>query len=48
MLKSTAHIIEEAEVYVTLLREHAKKCDTFSLDELACDYMMDIVSAITM
>jgi cytochrome P450 len=48
MLESTAHIIEEAEVYVTLLREHAKKGDTFSLDELTCDYMMDIIGAITM
>jgi hypothetical protein len=48
MLESTAHIIEEAEVYVTLLREHARKGDTFSLDELTCDYMMDVIGAITM
>ena len=48
MLESTPHIIEEAEVYVSLLREHAKKRDTFSLDELTCDYMMDVIGAITM
>jgi cytochrome P450 len=48
MLESTSHIIEEAEVYVALLREHAKKGDTFSLDRLTCDYMMDLIGAITM
>jgi cytochrome P450 len=48
MLESTPHIIEEAEVYVALLREHAKKGDTFSLDRLTCDYMMDLIGAITM
>ncbi|KAL7776975.1 hypothetical protein CFE70_007395 [Pyrenophora teres f. teres 0-1] len=47
MLESTPHIIEEAEVYVALLREHAKKGDTFSLDRLTCDYMMDLIGAIT-
>lgn len=48
MLGSIPHIIEEAEVYVKLLREHAKKGDTFSLDRLTCDYMMDVIGAITM
>ena len=48
MLESTPHIIEEAEVYVALLREHAKKGDTFSLDDLTCDYMMDVIGSITM
>ena len=48
MLESTPHIIEEAEVYVALLRKHAKKGDTFSLDRLTCDYMMDLIGAITM
>ncbi|KAH7558362.1 hypothetical protein BM1_05634 [Bipolaris maydis] len=47
MLESTPHIIEEAEVYVALLREHAKKGDTFSLDDLTCDYMMDVIGSIT-
>jgi len=48
MMESTPHIIEEAEVYVGLLREHAKKGDTFSLDRLTCDYMMDLIGVITM
>ncbi|CAN9323061.1 unnamed protein product [Alternaria alternata] len=48
MLGSIPHIIEEAEVYVKLLREHAKKGDSFSLDRLTCDYMMDVIGAITM
>lgn len=37
MLGSIPHIIEEAEVYVELLREHPKKRDEFSLDRMMCD-----------
>jgi len=48
MLRSIPHIIKEVEVYVKLLREHAKKGDTFSLDRLTCDYKMDVIGAITM
>ncbi|KAH8701392.1 cytochrome P450 71B25 [Phaeosphaeriaceae sp. PMI808] len=47
MLEHTSHILEEAEVYVEILREHAKKGDTFSLDKLTCNYMMDVIGSVT-
>ncbi|KAJ5563772.1 hypothetical protein N7513_000014 [Penicillium frequentans] len=46
IMKQTAHIVEEADVYVALLREHARKGDTFSLDKMTCDYMMDIIGSV--
>lgn len=48
MLDCTPQIIEETEIYVALLREHAEKGDTFSLDKLSCDYMMDVIGAVCM
>jgi cytochrome P450 len=48
MLESTPHIIEEAEIYVKMLQDHATTGDTFSLDRLTCDYVMDVIGAITM
>jgi cytochrome P450 len=48
MLECMPHVLEEAEVYVGLLREHARKGDTFSLDKITCDYMMDVIGAVTM
>ncbi|KAF1839160.1 cytochrome P450 71B25 [Decorospora gaudefroyi] len=47
MQECIPHIIEEADVYVALLREHARKGDTFSLDVLTCDYMMDVIGVIS-
>ncbi|KAF1953540.1 cytochrome P450 71B25 [Byssothecium circinans] len=47
MLECMPYILEEADVYVALLREHAKKGDTFSLDNLTCDYMMDVIGAVS-
>ena len=44
----TPYIVEEAEIFVSLLREHAAKRDTFSLDKLACDYMMDVIGVVSM
>ena len=35
ILEQTAYIIAEAEVYVDILREHARKGDMFPLDEVA-------------
>jgi hypothetical protein len=48
MLDCTPQIIEEADIYVALLREHARKGDTFSFDKLTCDYMMDVIGAVSM
>jgi cytochrome P450 len=48
MLECMPHVLEEAEVYVSRLREHARTGDTFSLDSLTCDYMMDVIGAVTM
>ena len=42
------YILEEAEIYVEILREHAKKGDTFSMDDLACNYMMDVVGNVAL
>ena len=40
------HILEETTVFVDILREHARKGDTFSLDRLTCDFTMDIIGAV--
>jgi cytochrome P450 len=48
IIECTPHIIEEADIYASLLRDHARKGDTFSLDKLTCDYMMDVIGAISM
>ncbi|KAE8383240.1 putative N-alkane-inducible cytochrome P450 [Aspergillus bertholletiae] len=37
------HIIEEANVFADILREHARKGDTFLLDHVACNYVMDVI-----
>lgn len=47
-LECTPHIIDEADVFVALLRKHARKGDTFSLDTLTCDYMMDVIGVVSM
>lgn len=41
-------ILEEAKVYVQILRSHAQKGDTFLLDPLTCAYGMDIIGNITL
>ncbi|KAJ5885520.1 hypothetical protein N7495_010030 [Penicillium taxi] len=46
IIQQTERILQEAEVYVEILREHARKGDTFSLDRLTCDYMMDIIGSV--
>ncbi|THC88668.1 hypothetical protein EYZ11_011886 [Aspergillus tanneri] len=48
MLEHTPHIVEEAEEYVEILREHARKGDTFTLDKMTCDYVMDIIGYVAM
>ena len=42
------YILEEAEVYVGILRELTQSGDTSSMDQLACNYMMDVIGNITL
>ncbi|CZS98584.1 related to cytochrome P450 CYP4/CYP19/CYP26 subfamilies [Rhynchosporium agropyri] len=42
------HIIEETTEYVSILREHAEGNVMFLLDELLCDFTMDIIGAVTL
>lgn len=48
ILEHTKHIVEQAEVFVEILREHARKGDMFALDDLTCWYMMDVIGAVTL
>ncbi|KAK8116329.1 cytochrome P450 71B25 [Apiospora sp. TS-2023a] len=48
ILQQTYHIVDEAEAYVEILREHAQKGEMFSLDEVTCWYMMDVIGAVTL
>ncbi|KAB8249601.1 cytochrome P450 [Aspergillus flavus] len=48
ILQHTPHIVEEAEEYVEILREHARKGDTFTLDKMTCDYVLDIIGRVAM
>jgi cytochrome P450 len=48
ILDLTASIVQEAEVYVEILREHVKSNDLFCLDGLTCWYMMDVIGAGTL
>ncbi|KAE8341470.1 hypothetical protein BDV24DRAFT_151135 [Aspergillus arachidicola] len=42
------HIVEEAQEYVEILREHARKGNTFTLDKMTCDYVLDIIGRVAM
>lgn len=46
--QQTGHVVDEAEVYVSKLRDHARRGDMFSLDEVTCWYTMDIIGAVTL
>lgn len=48
ILQQTGHIVDEAEIYVSKLRDHARRGDLFSLDDLTCWYTMDIIGAVTL
>ena len=48
ILQQTSHIIDEAEVYVQILREYANKGDMFSLDDVTCWYLMDVIGSVTL
>ncbi|PVH97051.1 cytochrome P450 [Periconia macrospinosa] len=47
MVEVMPHVLEEAEVYVSLLRDHARSGETFLLDNVTCDYMMDVIGTVT-
>ncbi|KAF7618979.1 cytochrome P450 monooxygenase [Aspergillus flavus] len=42
------YILEEAQVFVQMLKDHARKGDTFSLDALTCRYVMDIIGNVAL
>ncbi|GAB1198628.1 hypothetical protein APSETT444_007955 [Aspergillus pseudonomiae] len=48
ILHHTPYILEEAQEYVEVLREHARKGDTFLLDRVTCDYVLDIIGHVAM
>lgn len=48
ILQQTSHVVDEAEVYIDVLREHARKGKMFSLDDVTCWYMMDVIGAVTL
>ena len=48
LLGQMDHIIEETSVFIDILREHAEKGDIFSLDQLTCDFTMDIIGAVSL
>lgn len=48
ILQQTSHIVNEAEIYVNILRQHARKGDMFSLDDITCWYLMDVIGAVSL
>jgi cytochrome P450 len=46
ILQQASHVVDEAEVYVQILREHAQNNDLFSLDNVTCWYMIDVIGAV--
>ncbi|KAI0848483.1 cytochrome P450 [Daldinia vernicosa] len=48
ILQQTSHVVDEAEVYVDIFREHARKGKMFSLDGVTCWYMMDVIGAVAL
>lgn len=48
ILQQAARIVNETEAYTDVLRQRAQTAEIFSLDDLTCWYMMDVIGAITM
>ena len=48
LISQMDHIVEETEEFLSILREHVAKGDIFSLDELLCDFTMDIIGAVSL
>ncbi|KAJ5660689.1 uncharacterized protein N7484_000061 [Penicillium longicatenatum] len=47
-LSHVSGILEEAEVFVKMLNIHAQTGDIFSLDQLTCRYVMDIIGNVAL
>ncbi|KAF2477215.1 cytochrome protein [Lindgomyces ingoldianus] len=48
ILEHTGNIVDQAQVYVEILREYANKGEIFSLDAITCWYMMDVIGAVSL
>ncbi|MCJ1248455.1 hypothetical protein MMC30_005673 [Trapelia coarctata] len=48
LLGQMAHIVEETAVYVDILREHVRKGDVFSLDEVTLWFTMDVIGIVSL
>jgi cytochrome P450 len=48
VLNQTTHIVQEAEVFVQILRNYAKNGDIIQLDKVTLNYMMDVSGAMTL
>lgn len=48
VLQQASHIVDEAEIYVEILRGHAKREQMFSLDDITCWYLMDVIGTVTL
>lgn len=48
ILEHMTHIVEMGQVYVGKLREHAQNENMFSLDDMTCSYMMDVIGKVTL
>jgi cytochrome P450 len=48
IMKHTAHVVDEAEIYANILRDHARRNDIFSLDDVTCRYLMDVIGTVTL
>jgi cytochrome P450 len=46
ILEHMGNIVDQAQVYVEQLREHGRKGDMFSLDDMTCWYMMDVIGSV--
>lgn len=48
LITQISHIVEEASVYVEILREHARKSDMFSLDNMTLWFTLDIIGSLAL
>lgn len=48
IINQTRHIVDEAEVFVRILKERANSKETFQLDHLTVKYMLDVSGHLTL
>ena len=48
LLGQMSHIVEETSVYVDILREHSRKGDMFSLDDVTLWFTMDVIGVVSL